>query len=281
MDSSICKKTVKIYDIILLIITCISAVFSILLLIGIIGYVIYRGVPGLNIEFLSTVPSALESTFGILGNIINTLYIVVITLLIAVPIGIGAAIYLNEYAKRGKIVQFIEFTTETLAGIPSIIYGLFGMVFFGITLNLGFSIICGCLTLTIMVFPIIIRTSQEALKAVPDSYRAGASGLGASKWHMIKTIILPSSINGIVSGIVLSVGRIAGESAALLFTAGSSYFLPKSIFSHIFNSGGTLTIQMYLSMSKAEYENAFAIALILIIVVVIINSLAKLLAFKR
>ncbi len=275
MNNSIYAKKIRPWDMFMMSLVILSAVISVGIVAGIIGYVAYRGIGVINWQFLSTVQSALEGTFGILGNIVNTLYIIVITLLIATPIGIGAAVYLTEYAKRGKIVQLIEFTTETLAGIPSIIYGLFGMVFFGIAMKLKFSILCGSLTLTIMVLPIIIRTTQEALKAVPFSYRSGALGIGATKWYMIRTIILPSAMPGILTGVILSIGRIVGESAALLFTAGSAYLLPKSLFSHMFTSGGTLTIQLYLSMSKADYKNAFGIALVLLIIVLGINALAK------
>lgn len=277
MENSIYNKKVRISDNILKFLIYFSALFSVAIVMGIIIYVIYRGGTSVSLDFLSTVPSAIDGTFGILGNIINTLYIIVITLLIATPVGIGAAIYLNEYAKPGKFVRFIEFTTETLSGIPSIIYGLFGSVFFGVTLAMGFSIICGCLTLTIMILPIIIRSTQEALKTVPETYRSGALGIGATKWYMIRTIILPSSISGIITGVILSIGRIVGESAALLFTAGSGYLLPKGLFSHIGTSGGSLTIQMYLSMSKADYDNAFAIAFVLICIVLFINAMTKVL----
>ena len=162
----------------------------------------------------------------------------------------GAAIYLNEYAKGGRAVRLIEFTTETLSGIPSIIFGLFGYVFFGTTLGLGYSILTGALTLSIMVLPLITRTTQGALKTVPDSYRSGALGIGATKWYMIRTILLPSAMPGIVTGVILAIGRIVGESAALLFTAGSGYLLAKDFFGKIFESGGTLTIQLYLSMRR-------------------------------
>ena len=260
-----------------------AAGISILLLIGIMGYVFVRGIPQVNVEFLTSVPSTLKGTFGILGNIVNTLYIVVITLLIATPLGIGAAIYLNEYAKPGRAVRLIEFTTETLSGIPSIIFGLFGMVFFGNTIGLGYSILTGALTLTLMVLPLITRTTQEALKTVPDSYRSGALGIGATKWYMIRTILLPSAMPGIITGIILAVGRIVGESAALLFTAGSGYLLPKTIggfLDKVFQSGGTLTIQLYLCMQKAQYDEAFGIALVLLVFVLIINMLTKYLSQK-
>lgn len=250
------------------------------------GYVFYRGIGSINWEFLTTVPSTIKGTFGIAGNIVNTLYIIVITLLIATPIGIGSAIYLNEYAKPGKIVKGIEFTTEILSGLPSIIFGLFGMVFFGNTLHFGYSILTGSLTLTLMVLPLITRNTQEALKTVPDSYRSGALGIGATKWYMIRTILLPSAMPGIITGVILAIGRIVGESAALLFTAGSGYLLPKlgadglGLFRKIMEPGGTLTIQMYLSMTKAKYDDTFGIAAVLLIVVLLINLLTKVLTKK-
>lgn len=258
-----------------------SAFFSVMLLLGIILYVFVKGISSINWIFLTTVTSALKGTTGIAGNIVNTLYIVVLTLLIATPIGVGSAIYLNEYAKPGRIVRVIEFTTETLSGIPSIIFGLFGMVFFGNTLGLGYSILTGSLTLTLMILPLITRNTQEALKTVPDSYRNGAVGMGATKWYMIRTILLPSAMPGIVTGIILAIGRIVGESAALLFTAGSGYLLPKAgigLLHKILESGGTLTIQLYLSMSKAQYDVAFGIAVVLLLLVLEINFLTKYLA---
>ena len=203
-----------------------------------------------------------------------------ITLLIATPIGVGSAIYLNEYAKPGKLVRLIEFTTETLSGIPSIIFGLFGMVFFGRTLGFDYSLLTGSLTLTLMVLPLITRNTQEALRTVPDSYRSGALGMGATKWHMIRTILIPSSMPGIITGVILAIGRIVGESAALLFTAGSGYLLPKAggWLSKIMEPGGTLTIQLYLSSAKAEYDVAFGIAFVLLVIVLCINFLTKYLA---
>ena len=276
MENSIYNKKSRPIDNILLVLIYLSMLTTVFLLLAIIGYVTYRGISKVNWQFLSTIPSTINETFGILGNIVNTLYIIVITLLIALPIGIGAAIYLNEYAKNKKFVHIIEFTTETLAGIPSIIYGLFGMVFFGVTLNLKFSILCGSLTLTIMILPVIIRTTTESLRTVPKGYRDGSIGMGSTKWYMIRTIILPSAAPGIVTGTILAMGRIIGESAALLFTAGSVYLLPKNLFTHIFNSGGTLTIQMYLSMSKAEYDNAFGIGFVLLCLVFLLNILTKL-----
>ena len=260
-----------------------SAGISVALLVGILFYVLGKGAGTISWEFLSTVPSSLKGTFGIAGNLLNTLYMILITLLLATPIGVGSAIYLNEYAHPGKLVRFIEFTTETLSGIPSIIFGLFGMVFFGNLFHLGYSILTGALTLTLMVLPLITRNTQEALKTVPESYRTGAMGIGATKWYMIHTVLLPSAMPGIITGVILSIGRIVGESAALLFTAGSGYLLPKSAMEYldkILNPGGTLTIQLYLCMSKAEYDKAFGIALVLLVIVLGINALTKVLARK-
>jgi len=257
-----------------------SAAIAVSVLLMIICYVTVRGIGSVSLEFLTTVTSARKETVGIAGNIVNTLYIIMITLVIATPIGVGSAIYLNEYAKPGKIVRIIEFTTETLSGIPSIIFGLFGSVFFGTTLKLGYSLLTGALTLSLMILPLITRNTQEALRTVPDSYRSGALGMGATKWHMIRTILLPSAMPGIITGVILAIGRIVGESAALLFTAGSGYLLPKAggWLSKILQPGGTLTIQLYLSSSKAEYNVAFGIAFVLLVIVLCINFLTKYLA---
>lgn len=272
---SIYQKRTRIGDNVLKALIYLAAGVAIALLVGIMGYVFVRGLPQISWQFLSTVQSSLKGTFGILGNIINTIYIIVITLIIAAPIGIGSAIYLNEYAKPGKLVRTIEFATEILSGIPSIIFGLFGMVFFGMTLKLGYSVLTGSFTLTLMVLPLITRNTQEALKTVPDSYRSGALGIGATKWYMIRTILLPSAAPGILTGVILSIGRIVGESAALLFTAGSGFQLPKNLFGKLFESSGTLTIQLYLSMQKAKYDQAFGIAVVLLIIVLVINLLTR------
>lgn len=279
--NSLTSKKYRTVDKVLYGLIYLSAAFSVLILLTIIGYVFIKGISSLNLEFLTTVPSSRKGTMGIAGNIVNTLYIILITLLIATPLGVGSAIYLNEYAKPGRLVKLIEFTTETLSGIPSIIFGLFGMVFFGTALRFGYSILTGALTLTLMILPLITRNTQESLKTVPDSYRCGALGMGATKWYMIRTILLPSAMPGILTGVILSIGRIVGESAALLFTAGSGFLLPKAgmgLIHKILESGGTLTIQMYLSMAKAQYDAAFGIALVLIIIVFTINYLTKLLS---
>jgi len=283
MHNSIIGKRKRNSDVIIRFLINISAGFSVVLLLGIIGYVFLKGIGKVNWQFLTGVTSTLKGIVGIAGNIVNTLYIIVITLLIATPVGIGSAIYLSEYAKPGRLVRLVEFTTETLSGIPSIIFGLFGMVFFGNVFEFGYSILTGALTLTIMVLPLITRNTQEALKTVPDSYRSGALGMGATKWYMIRTILLPSALPGIITGVILAIGRIVGESAALLFTAGSGYLLPKAGIGYlhkVMESGGTLTIQLYLSMAKAEYDVAFGIAVVLLVIVFVINRLTKYLAKK-
>lgn len=283
---SIYDKRKRPFDLVLKLLMYLCAAISITIFLGIVGFVFYRGLKYIDWNFLTTVRSALHQTEGIAGNIINTFYIVVLTLIIVTPIGIGAAIYLNEYAKPGRIVRLIEFTTETLSGIPSIIFGLFGMVFFGITLGFSYSLLTGALTLSLMVLPLITRNTQEALKTVPQSYRDGCLGIGATKWYMIKTILLPSAMPGIITGVILSIGRIVGESAALLFTAGSGYFLPRfgeygeGLIEKIMESGGTLTIELYLSMSNAKYEVAFGIAVVLLVIVFAMNIITKILARK-
>ena len=254
---------------------CVGA--TVVLLIGVIGYILYRGLGNISWEFLSTVRSALKNTIGILPNIIFTLYIIVTALIIALPMGMGAAIYLNEYATNKRLVRIIEFTTETLTGIPSIIYGLVGYLFFCRMMGLGVSLLAGALTLVVMILPIIVRTTQEALRTVPDSYREGAVALGATKWYMIRTIILPSGLEGIVSGAILSIGRIVGESAALIFTAGVGYKLVTNYFQAQGASGGTLSVALYVYVSEqGEFEAGFGIAAILVIIVALINFATKL-----
>lgn len=257
---------------------------SVALLVVLLAYVLLKGIGQINWQFLTTVTSVLKGTVGIAGNLLNTLIIVLITMLIATPLGVGAAVYLNEYAKPGRLVSSIEFATETLSGIPSIIFGLFGSMFFGETLGLGYSLLTGSLTLILMVLPLITRNTQEALKTVPASYRSGALGLGAGKWYMIRTVLLPSAAPGILTGAILAIGRIVGESAALLFTAGSAKALPKTLgklFSKIFHSGGTLTIQLYLSAtSEGDFDTAFGIAVVLLVLVLCINLTTKRLAAR-
>lgn len=272
-------NTRKIKDFSIRMLIYICAAFSVFLVIGIIIYVLMKGLSAVNWSFLTSVTSVLKGTVGIAGNIVNTILIIFISMVIATPIGVGSAIYLNEYAKPGKVVTLIEYATETLSGIPSIIFGLFGMMFFGEKLGLGYSLLTGSLTLIIMVLPLITRNTQEALKTVPNTYRNGAIGLGSGKWHMIRTIIIPSAMPGIITGAILAIGRIVGESAALLFTAGSAKLLPKGIdglFDKPFQSGGTLTIQMYLSAtSEGDFETAFGVAVVLLIIVLGINLTTK------
>ena len=277
--SSTVKTKGRIADKLLMGLVLLSTSLSIILLLGIILFVFIKGASTVSLSFLTGVTSVLKGTVGIAGNILNTVLIIVITMIIATPIGIGSAIFLNEYAKKGVFVTVIEYATETLSGIPSIIFGLFGMMFFGNTLGLGYSLLTGGLTLILMVLPLITRNTQEALKSVPDSYRNGAVGLGSGKWHMIRTILIPSAMPGIITGVILAIGRIVGESAALLFTAGSAKGLPKAlnkIFEKIFQSGGTMTIQLYLSAtSEGDFDTAFGIAVVLLVLVFAINFVTK------
>lgn len=259
-----------------------SFVIILVILILIIGYILCRGIPYVTWEMLSTEPSVLKNTYGILPNILNTLYIVIITLIIVLPIGVGAAIYLNEYARNKKIVRMIEFATETLSGIPSIIYGLAGMLIFCQFFGLGTGMLAGSMTLVIMTLPTIIRTTQESLKTVPNSYREGSLAMGAGKWHMIRTVVLPSAIDGIVTGCILAVGRVVGESAALLFTAGMANKIVS--FGRAITpgtSGASLTVALYMyAMERNQVNVAFAIAVILLLLTFLINFAAKLVAYK-
>lgn len=251
-----------------------------LILLGLMGYILYRGVGHITWELLSTKPSLIRGTVGILPNILNTLYIILMTLVIVLPLGVGAAIYLNEYAENKKIVRIIELATETLSGIPSIIYGLVGMLIFVQFLSLETSLIAGSLTLVIMTLPTIIRTTQESLKTVPNGYREGSLALGAGKWYMVRTVVLPSAIDGIVTGCILSIGRIVGESAALLFTAGMANEI-LSIKDAVLpgNAGSTLTVSLYMyAKERGEFDIAFAIAAILLVLTFIINMSAKIAA---
>ena len=259
-----------------------AAALTVLLLVGILGYVLYRGLPNVTPALLTQSDSVLKGTMGIFPLIVNTLCVIVLSLLIALPLGVGAAIYLTEYATNQKLIRIIEYTTETLAGIPSIIYGLVGMlVFVRLTkmlhLTTGSSLVAGSLTLVIMILPTVIRTTQESLKTVPQSYREGALALGAKKWYMIRTIILPSSLDGIVTGCILSVGRIVGESAALLFTAGAGKLLAGGLLSTYFNSGATLSVGLYMyAFEEGKYDVSYAIAAVLLVLVLVINLCAKL-----
>ena len=270
----------KIKCAILNILMYLSAGIICLILLGLIGYILYRGLPHISIEFLTSKPSLIRETVGILPNILNTLYIILITLVIVLPIGVGAAIYLNEYAENKKVVRIIELATETLSGIPSIIYGLVGMLIFVQFFSLGTSLLAGSLTLVIMTLPTVIRTTQESLKTVPQGYREGSLALGAGKWYMIRTVVLPSAIDGIVTGCILSIGRIVGESAALLFTAGMANEVLGIVDAvKPGNAGSSLTVALYMyAKERGEFEIAFAIAAILLVLTFVINISAKLTA---
>ena len=257
------------------------AFLTVAVLVSILGYIFVRGLPEISWELVSTKPSILRDTIGILPNILNTLYMILLTLLVALPLGVGAAVYLTEYATSRKLIRVVEFATETLAGIPSIIYGLVGMLVFVQILGFNVSLLSGSLTLVIMILPTIIRTTQESLKTVPVGYREGAMGLGATKWYMIRTIILPSSLSGIITGCILAIGRIVGESAALLFTAGSATVIASNIFEAYTRGGGSLSVALYIYASeRGEFEVAFAIAAILLILVFIINMATRLVQKK-
>ncbi len=253
-----------------------AAGLTMLLLIGIIGYVLYKGLPQLSWQLITSVPSVTKKIDGILPYILNTVYVIVLSLLIVLPLGVGAAVYLTEYAQNRKLIRTIEFTTETLAGIPSIIYGLVGMLVFCQKLGFQSSLLAGSCTLVIMTLPTIIRTTQESLKTVPESYREGALGLGATKWHMVRTIVLPSSVDGIVTGCILAVGRIVGESAALLFTAGFGKIVANNIIAAYSRSGATLSVALYmLAFEEGNFDVAWAIAALLLCLVLVINLAAR------
>ncbi len=254
-----------------------STAVTIGLLAMLIGYIFYRGLPHLTWDLLTTGPVYSQNHIGILPNILNTLYIVFLTVIIALPIGVGAAVYMTEYATNRRFIAMVEFATETLAGIPSIIYGLVGMLFFVRQMGFKVSLLSGALTMSIVILPTVVRTTQESLKTVPLSYREGSLGLGSTKWHMIRTIILPSSIDGIVTGCILSVGRIVGESAALLFTAGMGTAIASDIITAYQTGGGTLSVALYMYASeRADFDVAFAIAAVLLILVFLINGATKL-----
>ncbi len=277
------SKKRKVYIIVMKTLMGISAAITCALVLFIIGYVLYKGISNISWELISTKPSYLTGKIGILPDIINTLYIILATLLVVLPLGVGAAVYLTEYAKNKKVVGIIEYAAETLSGIPSIIYGLVGMLFFCQFLNMKTSLIAGAMTLVIMNLPTVMRTTQESLKTVPQGYREGAFGLGAGKWRVIRTVVLPECVDGVVTGCILSVGRILGESAALLFTAGFAHAL-NGIFSSLTSSGATLTVALYVyAKEQGEFEVAFAIAAILMVLTLVINLAADLVgwAFKR
>ena len=244
------------------------------LLVFLIGYIFYRGLGNITWELLTTQTSYIKDTIGILPNILNTLYIIMVAMVIVLPLGVGAAIYLTEYASNRKVVALIEFATETLTGIPSIIFGLVGMLLFVQKMGLAPGILAGGLTLVIMILPTIVRTTQESLKTVPQAYREGALGLGAGKWHMVRTVVLPGAVDGIVTGCILAVGRIVGESAALLFTAGFGLVLNGFVKS-LQSSSATLTVALYVyANERGETGVAFAIAAILMMLTFLINLAA-------
>lgn len=239
-----------------------------------VGYILVQGLPHITWELLSTKPSYIAQRIGILPNILNTLYIILAALVFVISLGVGAAIYLTEYAKNKRIVAMIEYAAETLSGIPSIIYGLVGMLFFCQFLNMQTSLLAGALTLVIINLPTVMRTTQESLKTVPQSYREGAFGLGAGKWRVIRTVVLPSCVDGMITGCILSVGRILGESAALLFTAGLAHDL-YNLFDGLQSAGSTLTVALYFyAKEQGEFEVAFAIAALLMIMTLLINLAA-------
>ena len=246
------------------------------LVLFLIIYVLAKGLPNLSWQLVSTAPSYLKGTIGILPDILSTLYIVAATIVIVVPLGVGAAIYLTEYAAGSKIVAVIEYAAETLSGIPSIIYGLVGMLFFCQFFKMQTSLLAGALTLVIMNLPTVMRTTQESLKTVPQSYREGAFGLGAGKWLVIRTVVLPGCVDGVITGCILSVGRILGESAALLFTAGFGHVI-NDFFTAITNAGSTLTVALYFyAKEDGEFCVAFAIASILMVMALLLNLAAEL-----
>lgn len=260
---------------------CAGLTFGLVLFL--IAYILIKGLPGISWSFLSSVPTVIPHNIGILPDILNTVYIVIATIIIVVPLGAGAAVYLSEYAGDKRFVRIIEYAAETLSGIPSIIYGLVGMLFFCEFLKMQTSLIAGALTLVIMNLPTVMRTTQESLKTVPQSYREGAFGLGAGKWRVIRTVVLPGCVDGVITGCILAVGRILGESAALLFTAGFAHTL-NGFFRGLSSSGSTLTVALYVyAKEEGEFEAAFAIAAILMLLALLINLAAELAAkyFRR
>ena len=254
--------------------TALSALLTGALVVFLVGYVLWKGVPNISWELVSTKPSYLTERIGILPDILNTVYIVIAALAVVLPLGVGAAVYLTEYASNRRVVGLIEYAAETLSGIPSIIYGLVGMLFFCQFLGMQTSLLAGALTLVIMNLPTILRTTQESLKTVPQSYREGAFGLGAGKWRVIRTVVLPGCVDGVITGCILSVGRILGESAALLFTAGFAHAL-NGFWTGLHSAGATLTVALYVyAKEQGEFEVAFAIAAILMALTLIINFAA-------
>lgn len=266
----------RIYITVMRVLLVLAAVLTAALVVFMIVYVLSKGLPYVTWHLLSTKPSYVSGTIGILPDICNTVQILLASLLIVLPLGVGAAIYLTEYAKNKKLVAVMEYAAETLSGIPSIIYGLVGMLVFCEVLGMGTSLLAGALTLAIMNLPTILRTTQESLKTVPQSYREGAFGLGAGKWRVVRTVVLPGCIDGVITGCILSVGRILGESAALLFTAGFAHAL-HGIFDGLSSPGATLTVALYVyAKEEGEFDVAFAIAAILMVLALVIHLAAEL-----
>ena len=269
------------YDIVMRTLLYASAAIICALLIFLIGYILYRGIPSLSWEFLTSEESVINDVQGILPALINTLYIIIATLIFILPLGVGSAIYLTEYATNKKLVSAIEFATETLSGMPSIIFALVGVIVFCESLGLGKTLIAGAFSLVMMTLPTIIRTTQESLKTVPQGYREGALGLGAGKWHIIRTIVLPCSIDGIVTGCILAVGRIVGESAALLFTAGAAEVIAGSIAKAYTSNGATLSVLLYLrAFEDGDFASAWGIGAVLLVLVLLIDLAARLAKIK-
>ena len=283
MENKTISKERRAYIALMRVLMGISVALTCGLVLFMIAYVLGRGIPNITWELLSTKPSYLSGNIGILPDILNTVYVIITTLLIVLPVGVGAAIYLTEYAQNKKMVAAIEYAAETLSGIPSIIYGLVGMLIFLQFFGMQTSLLAGALTLVIMNLPTIMRTTQESLKTVPQSYREGAFGLGAGKWRVIRTVVLPDCIDGVITGCILSIGRILGESAALLFTAGFAHAL-NGFVDGLGKSGATLTVAMYVyAKEQGEFEVAYAIAAILMLLTVIINLSATMVGkyFKK
>ena len=281
-EKGISKKR-RLYIIGMKTLMAISAGITFLLVLFMIVYIMYKGIPNISWELLSTAPSYLSDRIGILPDILNTLYVILAALVIVLPLGTGAAVYLTEYAKNKRLVGVIEYAAETLSGIPSVIYGLVGMLLFCQFFGMKTSLMAGVLTLVIMNLPTIMRTTQESLKTVPQSYREGAFGLGAGKWRVIRTVVLPGCIDGVITGCILSTGRILGESAALLFTAGFAHTL-NGLIEGLSSSGCTLTVALYVyAKEQGEFGVAFAIAAILMVITLIINLAADLVGryFKK
>ena len=271
----------RIYNVGMRTLIYIAAAIVVALLVFLLGYILYRGLPNLTWEFLTSEESVVRDVQGIGPAILNTLYVIIATLVVVLPLGVGSAIYLTEYATNRKLVAAIEFATETLAGIPSIIYAMVGVLVFAESLALGKTLIAGAFTLVIMTLPTVIRTTQESLKTVPVSYREGSLGLGSGKWHMIRTVVLPSSIDGIVTGCILAIGRIVGESAVLLYTVGMSMqmqdFFRNGLESFFSASGSTLSVALYVyAKVRADFDLAFSVAVVLIIITLVINLAANL-----